>query len=459
MQKKALLALMLAMTLLLSGCALIVKDAEVDAKTPILTAGDTVVTKAEVQEAVNSQLYQMAYLYSMYGYSYDTTDPDNIASAQESAIQALKEDLVIKRKIEELGIRLDEEEETKAMESAQSDYDSDVEYAKTTLLADSGLEGDELTEAAKAKVEESGVTLETYQEEERMSALKSKLREEVIKDVTVSEEELKEEFDKRVADDQEKYDEHPGTYASAVNNGTTVYFSPSGVRRVKQILTKFHDEDQTKIDEATSKVSEANGAVTEATSKVSDAQAILDSEEATEEEKTQAQTDLEAAEAEVTAANEALTAAEAELDAAREAAFAALDEEVDAILADLAGGADWDTVMAEKNQDPGMQSGTAAEKGYAVAADMTDFDPAFVEAAMALEKIGDYSGKVKGNAYGYYIIRYLADEPVGEVDLETVRDTITSSLLSTNQSNKYNETLAQWVEDAGFKVDLNALKD
>ena len=37
MQKKALLALMLAMTLLLSGCALIVKDAEVDAKTPILT--------------------------------------------------------------------------------------------------------------------------------------------------------------------------------------------------------------------------------------------------------------------------------------------------------------------------------------------------------------------------------------------------------------------------------------
>ena len=99
------------------------------------------------------------------------------------------------------------------------------------------------------------------------------------------------------------------------------------------------------------------------------------------------------------------------------------------------------------------------EKGYAVAADMTNFDSAFVEAAMALEKPGDISGKVKGTSYGYYIIRYESDEAEGPVSLDAVKDGISSSLLSTKQTSTYNDTLAQWVEEAGIKVDLNALKD
>ena len=40
MKKKALLAVLLVMTLLLSSCSLIVKDKEVDAKTVILTSAD-----------------------------------------------------------------------------------------------------------------------------------------------------------------------------------------------------------------------------------------------------------------------------------------------------------------------------------------------------------------------------------------------------------------------------------
>ena len=112
--------------------------------------------------------------------------------------------------------------------------------------------------------------------------------------------------------------------------------------------------------------------------------------------------------------------------------------------------------MDEKNQDPGM---TGNEKGYAVATGMTNFDSAFVEAAMALEKPGDHSGKVKGNSYGYYIIRYESDEAEGPVALDEVKEKISSSLLSTKQTEAYNAAKAQWVEEAGIKVDLNALKD
>ena len=112
--------------------------------------------------------------------------------------------------------------------------------------------------------------------------------------------------------------------------------------------------------------------------------------------------------------------------------------------------------MEEKNQDPGMSS---SPKGYAIHADMTGFDSAFVEAAMALEKVGDHSGKVKGTSYGYYIIRYESDEAEGPVALDEVKETISSSLLSTKKSETYNAAVEQWVEEAGIKVDMNALKD
>ena len=49
MRKKALLALMLALTLLLSGCALIVKDEAVDNATEIIRMGDQVITKDKVK--------------------------------------------------------------------------------------------------------------------------------------------------------------------------------------------------------------------------------------------------------------------------------------------------------------------------------------------------------------------------------------------------------------------------
>lgn len=106
-----------------------------------------------------------------------------------------------------------------------------------------------------------------------------------------------------------------------------------------------------------------------------------------------------------------------------------------------------------------MQSGVTAERGYAVSADMTTFDPAFVSAAMALEKIGDVSGKIRGDSHGYYIIRYVGDAAEGPVALDEVKETIRTSLQSSKESTTYSETLKGWVDAADFKVDLNALNN
>ena len=462
MRKKALLAMLMAMILLLSSCALVVKDEKVDNATVILQMGDKTITKDKVKEETQNQLDSMAYMYSLYGYSYDTTDPDNIAQAQEDAIDALKNDMVLSAKAAELGLDVltDEEKET-AQTKAQEGYDSALSYVKQYMLTDTeGMDEDTLAAAAADKLTELKVSLDSYLESETKTIIDDKLREYIVKDVAVTDEEIQTEYDSKVEADKATYADAAGKWATAANNGTTLYYAPAGVRRVKQILTKFHDEDQTAIDDAKDQVTAANTAITTAQAKIDAAQETLDLEGDTDEikeAKEKAQADKDTATDELTVAQAALEAANKAVEDATNKAFENLDAETDEILTAVnAEGADWQAIMDEKNQDPGMKSN---EKGYAVAADMTNFDSAFVEAAMALEKPGDISGKVKGTSYGYYIIRYESDEAEGPVALDEVKEGISSSLLSTKQTETYNATVKQWVEEAGIKVDLNALKD
>ncbi len=455
MRKKALLAALMAMILLLSGCALVVKDEAVDNATEIIRMGDQVITKDKVKAQVENQLYYMTNQYSMYGYNLDTTDPDVIAQAQNAAVEALKNDLALTAKAKELGLdQLTDEEKETVANNAKETYDIWANYVKPSDTE--GMDEEAIAKACEESLRELGITMDSITESETKTVIESKLKEYAIKDVAVTEEEIKDSYDTLVERDKGTYEGKAGSWATAANNGSTLYYTPAGVRRVKQILTKFKEEDQTAIDEANKQVTSANTARTTAQNKIDAAQKTLDAEGATEEDKAKAQEDLDAAKQELDEADKALATASTAVQEATDKAFANIDADADAILAQLAEGADWQTLMDEKNQDPGMKSN---EKGYAVAADMTGFDSAFVEAAMALEKPGDYSGKVKGSSYGYYIIRYEGDEAEGAAALENVKDDISADLLSDKQNETYDEAITKWVEEAGIKVDMNALKN
>ena len=457
MRKKALLALMMAAVLLLSGCALIQKDQAVDDATEIIRMGDKVYTKIQVKAAAQQELINKAQTYSMFGYAYDMTDPANIAEAQEAAVKALKEDLTLTAKAAELGFDQLTDEELEAVKAkAQESYDNMVNTAKQYVEGKDEMDEAALTEAAVKMAEDAGYTLENLTESATKDAVSAKLKEYAVKDVAVTDEEIQAEYDSKVESNKETYAENAASWAAAANNGyTTLYYTPAGVRRVKQILVKFTEEDQTAIKDANTKLSDANTARTAAQDKVDAAQKVLDTEGITDEEKTQAEADLAAAKQELDEADKALLAANQAVTDATDKAFANIDEKADAVVAQLAEGGDWQKLTDEYNEDTGMKDN---EKGYAVAAGMSGFDAAFVDAAMALEKIGDVSPKTKGQ-YGYYIIRYESDEAEGPVALETLKETISSSLLNTKQNDTYKATLAQWVEEAGIKVDMNALKD
>ena len=457
MRKKALLALMMAAVLLLRGCALIQKDQAVDDATEIIRMGDKVYTKIQVKAAAQQELINKAQTYSMLGYAYDMTDPANIAEAQEAAVKALKEDLTLTAKAAELGFDQLTDEELEAVKAkAQESYDNMVNTAKQYVEGKDEMDEAALTEAAVKMAEDAGYTMENRTESATKDAVSAKLKEYAVKDVAVTDEEIQAEYDSKVESNKETYAENAASWAAAANNGyTTLYYTPAGVRRVKQILIKFKDEDQTAIKDANTKLSDANTARSAAQDKVDAAQKVLDTEGITDEVKTQAEADLAAANQELDEADKALLAANQAVTDATDKAFANIDEKADAVVAQLAEGGDWQKLTDEYNEDTGMKDN---EKGYAVAAGMSGFDAAFVDAAMALEKIGDVSPKTKGQ-YGYYIIRYESDEAEGPVALDTLKETISSSLLNTKQNDTYKATLAQWVEEAGIKVDMNALKD
>ena len=459
MRKKALLALMMAAILLLSGCALIKKDQAVDDATEIIRMGDQVITKKEVKALTNSVLSNFSQSMQMYnGQGIDMDDPKYSSMAQEEAINQYKNDLALTAKAKELGLDQLTDEELEAVKtSAQEELTYYQDYAK--LLNQSALEGksdEEVTQFVNELIEANGINLDALTEAATKNAIDKKLKDYAVKDITVTDEEIQADYDSKVEANKTTYSENPGSWATAANNKSTLYYTPAGVRRVKQILVKFKDEDKTAIDDANKQLKDANSALSTAQAKVDSAQSTVDTEGITDEDKAKAEETLTAAKQELDEADKAVQAATQAVTEATDKAFANIDEKADAVLALLAEeNADWQKIMDENNEDTGMKDN---EKGYAVAAGMSNFDTAFVDAAMALEKIGDISPKTKGQ-YGYYIIRYDSDEAEGPVALDAVKETISSALLSTKQDDAYEAAKTQWVEEAGIKVDLNALKD
>ena len=95
MRKKAILACMLVVSMLLTGCALVEKDQAVDLGREVIrvsypAGGDDIVyTKGQVLNNVEYQLNYMAYMYSMFGSSYDATSATNIANTKDSVMDSL----------------------------------------------------------------------------------------------------------------------------------------------------------------------------------------------------------------------------------------------------------------------------------------------------------------------------------------------------------------------------------
>ena len=181
--------------------------AEEEAKTVALKMGDLEITRGEVAEAVQDRLNMLVEMYALVGAPVDADDPEVIASARAEAIRSLKEEMVLRAKAAELGLdRLTEEETAEAEEQAQRQWNAVVLYVCDNLLKEEGqqLEDDAREAFIQEYLDEHGVSAEEYRKKVIKEYVDGKVRDYIVRDVSVSDEEIRAEYEKRKASGEQE---------------------------------------------------------------------------------------------------------------------------------------------------------------------------------------------------------------------------------------------------------------
>ncbi len=420
MKKLSVLSLILALILILGGCA-VSDDAAV-----IIVNGESV-TRGDMMQEIDSQLNYNQQLNAMYQayYGFDpglTTDRNEIAN---ELINTRINILVSLQKAKELGFdQLTAQEEAQLDSDAQDQYDYII--AQTIPVYFPDLSGDEATKAAQDMANENGVTVANYRAELRDSLILSKLQNDVVKDVTVDENAVTTQLEANIAQQKTMFDETPSLFGDYYNQQyDTLYYAPEGFRVVKHVLIQFTDEDATIINQKMDILTQAAANVGQAKSDGTD----------------------------LTAPQAAMDEAQAALDAARETARNNIQAKVDEVLALVnAENADFDALIEKYSEDTGMPA-----TGYAVKEGYESFVEVFTKGAMSLEKVGDVSAPVYSD-YGCHIIRYEKDIPAGNYEQEAARTAVEKSLLSAAQEERFFEELEKWINASKVKVYTDRLK-
>ena len=462
-----LMGLLLALTLVLTGCNLIGVDPimqldedtaklEKDFAAVVAEYDGGTVTKGDVMGSFASNYSYNAQMYSMFGMNMTSDIVENI---KQQTLEHEIQSIAMKKEMENRGLTLSEDKLAEVQSAADENYQKTYEtYAAEVTEKD---------EAVKARQTEynmylNGLTKDIFYKSQLHEAEEELLEETVKGEIAeLTDEELQEAYDQKVADDESSYSEDAASFESAMSSDEEIVtWMPEGYRTVKHILVKPEDDVLSAVTDARSALEDAESALEDLESELDE----LNDDDAEETEEAETE-DAEAEEAEETgdeSAEDARTAEEiqADIDAARadieeqkkavEDAEAACLESVkvktDEIYAKLAEGADFADLIAEYGEDPGMQNEPTATRGYYVSANSENWDKNFTAGAMALANVGDVSETPVISTSGVHIIRYESDVTPGAVPLEEIRDKLYDTTLETRREEHYSEALESWTE-------------
>lgn len=491
----ALIAMLLAAALMLSGCNLIGYDEELDGAQAVAKVGDTEITKAEWANYRDYLVaYQQQYMQQYYGISLPV-DEEALASYGELALERLIESVVTEDKIEELGYQeLTEEENAEVEEYADSMtdlYKMLIRYQNYPDLETVEEEQERLAAAAEATPGEAtpseatagepqepvatvtdamldemltndlntiGYTHDYFVRTQTMDKQNEKLRAHTYEDVEVTDEQVKGEFDSRVAAQKETYDANPAAYASAENSGAELYYMPAGYRGVKNLLIQLSQEKRDEISALRSELTTAQNLLTSGNDDLEELKA-QDTAEYDEEALASYNEQIATLEEQVTTAQATIDETQGKLDEATDAAFAEILPKAEEVLAKAQAGEDFDALIETYGEDTGMVAEPNKSRGYLVCDGLSLYEQSFQDAAMALENVGDVSGELVKTNYGYHILQYAGEIAGGEVEYtDEIKDEIFSEMLEEAQNAAYEAAVTQWVSEADVKTFPKVMK-
>ena len=366
-----------------------------------------------------AQYDQLVSMYTSYGYSVEGYED----YLRESVMQSLGERAVMLAKAKELGyadIPADvmTAYETEALGAYESNVQAYMSYFRTE---------DSTEEETRQQVEEfladSGYTYETILSQMIDTHVNGAMYDYVTAGITLTEEDVQAAYDAAVAADEAAYAEDPYTYESTQAQGGAIYWNPEGYRAVKHILVKFTDEQKMTY-------TDISGIISDLETKIEAAAAPAEGAEPV---------DVAELEAE-------LATAKAELDAL----YAALVPRAQEVIDRFNNGEDFETLLAEYGEDPGMNREPSKTTGYYVCAEQGAWELAFNEGAMSIANVGEISDMVYASN-GIHIILYMADVTPGAVALEDVRATLEESALTDKKAEAYNTQVTAWATELNIE--------
>lgn len=482
----ALIAMLLAAALMLSGCNLIGYDAELDGAQAVAKVGDTEITKAEWADYRDYLVeYEQQYMQQYYGFTLPV-DEASMASYGELALEQLIESVVIEDKMEELGyLELTEEENAEVEEYATSMTDlykmliryqnypdlETVEEEQERLAAEAAEATPSEPQEAVATITDAmldemltndlntiGYTHDYFVRTQTMSKQSEKLKAYTYEGVTVTDAQVKDEFDSRVASQKESYDANPASYAYAEQNGSDLYYMPAGYRGVKNLLIQLSDEKQDEIKQLNSDLTAAKNLLSSGNDDLEELKA-QDTAELDEEALAAYNEQIAALEEQVASAQTTIDETQAKIDETTEAAFAEILPLAQEVLAKAQAGEDFDALIETYGEDAGMTAEPNKSRGYLVCDGLSIYEQSFQDAAMALENVGDVSAELVKTSYGYHILQYASELAGGEVEYtEEIKTAIYDEMLKEAQDAAYEAAVTQWVSEAKVETFPKVMK-
>ena len=377
-------------------------------------------------EDVQGEYDAVAAQYESYGLSLAAYGMEDMV--KRDIVDSLVKNAVLFAKAEELGLdQFDEEAEANLEAEAQELLEQYIDYYIQTIYPDAEEVTDDMRAEASGYWTANGMGADGLLQSIRESAILDAVSEYITKDVTVTEEDIQAAYEALVEQDQTNY-ANDRTYNSDRTSGVAIAWNPEGYRAVKHVLILFSDEQAQRYSELQGQINSLNAE-----------RAAIES--ASEEESgAEAETrTLEEVDADIAACGLEI-----------EQLYSLLMPTAEEVIAAFEDGTDFDELIAQYNDDPGMQNEPSASQGYAVSADSTYWEQAFTDGAMSIANVGEISAPVYGSN-GIHIIYYLADIEPGEVGLDAIRDSVTQDAEEQKLQTTYNDQVAAWIEEAGVE--------
>ena len=269
-----------------------------------------------------------------------------------------------------------------------------------------------------------------------------------VGDIPITQDELDEFYETQyLAPDRERYkDDIPRYEREILNTDSDSFYTPEGYRLVRQILLDYPDgvieslkNEQDAVERAVKNANEKMAALT---------QMVLTTDD---------WSNLDAPKAEYDAAMEALKEAKlAYMQARRAATMPLIQDKLDEIDERLSAGIDFVTLITQYSADTSERNVTGP--GYPLHTLSEGWPEEFINAGMALEKVGDVSEPVLTEK-GVHILCYVGDLPAGDhVLTEQEEELLEQSALHASQVDALAALFEKWKPDYDIETHPELLK-